>query len=164
MKFIAHRGLWKGKNERHEFPENDPSLIDRALACGFHAEVDIRFINNKLYLGHDRADYGIHLPYLLERAPRLWIHCKDYRTFEYLSKFEELDCFMHDRDPCALTTHGFHWHYPCQTEYSNKSIVLLPETCLVQPQIIPHYVYGVCSDDIARIREGISRHAVLAPK
>lgn len=162
MRYIAHRALWLGKNAKHEFSENNPSLIDRALGLEFDAEIDIRLINNELYLGHDRGDYKIYLSYLLNRADRLWIHCKNYRTFEYLSKFNELNCFMHNTDHCAITTHGFHWHYPCQNEYSNNSIALLPETCLVQPQIIPGYIYGICSDDIARIKQGISRHALLA--
>ena len=50
MLLISHRGNVKGRFE--EF-ENSPSYIDKAIELGYDVEVDIRYISEVLYLGHD---------------------------------------------------------------------------------------------------------------
>mgnify|MGYP000464708518 CR=1 FL=1 len=72
MKIISHRGNLRGIVVDKE---NRPSYIDSAIGCGYEVEVDIRYINNEFWLGHDYAKYEINLKWLTDRKDSLWIHC-----------------------------------------------------------------------------------------
>jgi len=48
---ISHRGNIDGKT----LLENQPSYIDDAIDLGYDVEIDIWYIGDKLYLGHDLA-------------------------------------------------------------------------------------------------------------
>ena len=50
MKIIAHRANINGSNFASE---NRLSQIKKCIELGYDIEIDIRFLNNKLYLGHD---------------------------------------------------------------------------------------------------------------
>jgi hypothetical protein len=50
MKLIAHRGNINGSNPEKE---NHPDYINEAIKLGHNVEIDVWFINNKFYLGHD---------------------------------------------------------------------------------------------------------------
>ena len=60
MIYIAHRGNLNGPNK----DENKPEYIKKSISLGFDCEIDIRYINNILYLGHDTPDYKIDLQFL----------------------------------------------------------------------------------------------------
>ena len=58
MKLIAHRGNLNGPNTKLE---NSPEYILNALNKIFDCEIDVRYINKKLFLGNDTSDYEIDI-------------------------------------------------------------------------------------------------------
>jgi hypothetical protein len=144
MVLISHRGNINGKNIEME---NHPSYIDSALEQGFDVEIDIRYIDGDLYLGHDTPDYPITLTWLEERGDRLWIHCKNHQAVEHLHQ-TDLNWFWHDVDDMTLTSHGFIWAHP-KIQPPKNSISVMPDNfnwnlseCL-----------GVCSDYIEKYKK-----------
>ena len=65
--------------------------------------MDIRYINNKFYLGHDTPDYEVTENWLSKRKDRLWIHCKN---LEAASKLGETDFVFLVTLPLSITNHG----------------------------------------------------------
>ena len=62
MKIISHRGNLNGPRERtSKQQENNPDIIDFVIKKGYDVEIDIRQINNNLFLGHDVPNYIITL-------------------------------------------------------------------------------------------------------
>ena len=52
MKLISHRGNINGKHEKFE---NNPNYIDTAIEQGYDVEIDVWFISETFFLGHDDA-------------------------------------------------------------------------------------------------------------
>ena len=75
MKIISHRG-----NIRGECPdkENRPSYIDCAIGNGYDVEIDVRYLDGGLWLGHDGAQYKVDHNWLDKRKAYLssLIHSK----------------------------------------------------------------------------------------
>ena len=69
MILISHRGNINGRNIDME---NTIDYIDDALDQGYHVEVDVWMIGDKLYLGHDSIQEEITTKYLMN--PKLWVH------------------------------------------------------------------------------------------
>ena len=137
---ISHRGNISGKS----LLENSPDYIDNALEKGFDVEIDIRYTDNKLLLGHDKGQYPISLDWINERKNKLWVHCKDKYSIEYLnSKSSELHFFFHEDDDLTITSKGFLWVFPGMQPVQN-SIAVMPE--LYNDNI--KQCIGVCSDFI----------------
>tara|TARA_B100001939_G_scaffold310511_1_gene292485 strand:- start:56 stop:493 length:438 start_codon:yes stop_codon:yes gene_type:complete len=137
---ISHRGNISGKS----LLENSPDYIDNALEKGFDVEIDIRYIDNKLLLGHDKGQYPISLDWINERKNKLWVHCKDKYSIEYLnSKSSEIHFFFHEDDDLTITSKGFLWVFPGMQPVQN-SIAVMPE--LYNDNI--KQCIGVCSDFI----------------
>lgn len=142
--FISHRGNIDGNKPELE---NHPNYIDDAILIGYDVEVDIRMVNNILYLGHDESQYKIDESWLNMRKDKLWIHCKDKESVEYFYPMNKYNWFWHDNDLMTLTSKGYIWTYPGKQPLSN-SIAVLPEkfdddvkNCL-----------GVCSDNILKYK------------
>ena len=74
MILISHRGNLLGPVPEEE---NTPNYIDKAISEGFDVEIDVWFKDKTWYLGHDYPTYKIEINWLLEREPKLWIHCKN---------------------------------------------------------------------------------------
>lgn len=139
---ISHRGNINGKLESWE---NEPTYIDLAIKKGYDVEIDIWFINNILYLGHDKPLYGINNKFLLDRYDKLWIHCKNIEAIDYVKNIVgELNYFFHNTDDATLTSKGYIWTYPGKALTKN-SIAVLPELNNVK---IPDKISGICSDYI----------------
>lgn len=143
MILIAHRGLTNGPNV---ILENSPKTIDETIELGYEVEIDIRYINDVFYLGHDTAQYEISLDWLQERKDKLWIHCKDVGALLKL-KQTDLHYFWHENDTLTLTSLGYIWVYPGKQPVHN-SVAVMPElygddvsTCI-----------AVCSDYPERYR------------
>ncbi len=137
---ISHRGNISGKS----LLENSPDYIDNALEKGFDVEIDIRYTDNKLLLGHDKGQYPISLDWINERKNKLWVHCKDKYSIEYLnSKSSEIHFFFHEDDDLTITSKGFLWVFPGMQPVQN-SIAVMPE--LYNDNI--KQCIGVCSDFI----------------
>ena len=53
MILISNRGNVDGVNLEKE---NTQSYIQQAIDLGYDVEIDVRYINNKFWLGHDSPD------------------------------------------------------------------------------------------------------------
>lgn len=146
MKLISHRGNLNGPNKEHE---NKPEYILNTIKFGFDCEIDVRYLNNELFLGHDEPDDKIELEFLIDNQDKLWIHCKNIDALDYLLNFPCLNIFWHQNDDYTLTSKGFVWCYP-KMKTSKKGIILMPEW---NNFYIPSACYGICSDYIHKLEE-----------
>lgn len=138
MKIICHRANLFGPSEY----ENSIKQAHKCIEYGFDVELDLRFIGNKLFLGHDSPESEIDLNNILEMKSNLWIHCKDVQSLEYFSN-TDFNYFWHDTDKYTLTSKNIGWVFPNCAPYK-KSVVVLPEIC--DYRIDEHEVYGLCTD------------------
>lgn len=150
MIYIAHRGLFTGPDSKNE---NHPEQIKLALSKGYHVEVDIRVVRNKLYLGHDEPLYEINDSFINSR--KFWIHCKNIEALYYFATHisEKYNYFWHENDQYTLTSKNYIWTFPGKT-LTDRSIMVMPE--YVDKDLLnTHSVqcYGICSDYVERIKE-----------
>lgn len=149
MIYIAHRGLFQGPSLSKE---NHPGQIALAIEQGYHVEVDVRYIDGRLVLGHDHPDYEVDEYWL--RDNKLWIHCKNVEALYYFTKHHwKYNFFWHENDQYTLTSFGFIWTYPGKT-LTDMSIMVMPEhvdSSLLNTKNV--LCYGICSDYIDRIKE-----------
>tara|TARA_X000000950_G_scaffold273856_1_gene358158 strand:+ start:135 stop:572 length:438 start_codon:yes stop_codon:yes gene_type:complete len=137
MIFISHRGNVDKINVKEE---NKPTYILNALNKNFDVEVDIWFIENKFYLGHDTPTYKVDMKFI--NTKRIWFHAKNIEAFYELLKLN-IVCFWHENDDVTLTSNGYIWTYPGKQLTSN-SICVLPEV----NNIKIFNCAGICSDFI----------------
>jgi hypothetical protein len=146
MLFIAHRGLFNGPDSELE---NRPEQIDLALSLGFHCEIDVRYINGKWMLGHDKPTYEI--PFNFLQKQNLWIHAKNLEALYQLSQDKNLKVFWHQNDDFTLTSSGEIWSYP-NMPLTPNSIMLMPEwTDPNFRRVFDEPCLGICSDFVSRI-------------
>jgi hypothetical protein len=146
MIYIAHRGNTNGRFESHE---NEPTYLDMAIKKGFDIEVDIWYIDNHLYLGHDKPDYGIDFRWIRDRLPKLWIHCKNLDAlFFFKNCGYDINYFWHQEDDFTITSMGYFWTFPGK-ELTTNSIAVMPETKEFNNI---HTAYGICSDFLEKIK------------
>lgn len=120
MKVISHRGNLRGVNPDKE---NRPSYIDCAIQLGYEVEVDIRYIDDEFWLGHDEAQYKIERSWMALRKDSIWYHCKDLNSAIELSKLKEFKFFCHTQDNYILTSTGHLWVHDLSE--------LVDETCII---------------------------------
>jgi hypothetical protein len=136
---ISHRGNLKGPSSR----ENHPTYIEEAVYAGFEVEVDIRLIDNQLWLGHDEAQYLTSKTFLDRYKNSLWVHCKNLEALEYFVGLkQDYKYFWHEEDSYTLTSNGLIWTYPGKP-ITNKSILVINGQ---EPLPDPTKVFGICSD------------------
>lgn len=141
MKLISHRGNINGKFESYE---NEPNYIDKAISEGYDVEVDVWVINQQIYLGHDKPQYGIPFRWFRDRISKLWIHCKNVEAIQLFKSVQyEFNFFWHESDVLTLTSNGYVWVYPGKQPIQN-SIAVLPE--LFNDDV--SQCIGICSDYI----------------
>ena len=111
MKLIAHRGNINGPDIQNE---NKPEYIKTAIVLGYDCEIDVRLINNELYLGHDEPTYKINIDFLITNKDSLWIHCKNITALGFLSEYKNyvFNYFWHQTDDYVITSNEFIWTYP----------------------------------------------------
>lgn len=119
MELISHRG---NVEEKIIEEENKVDYILSAIDQGFDCEIDV-WCKNKLFLGHDEAQYELPMNFLFSYSDKLWIHCKNLEALEVLSRFKRLNIFWHQEDDFTLTSKGFIWTYPGKQVCSNSVIV-----------------------------------------
>ena len=121
MIIISHRGNLDSICP--EF-ENRPDYIDTALKY-YDVEIDLRVINNELYLGHDNPDYKIDINWLLERKNKLWIHCKNIEACLFLQKYKnELKYFWHTCDQISIISNHWLWCHKFDESLPYSSCIL----------------------------------------
>ena len=144
MVLISHRGNIDGKIIERE---NHPDYIDEAIALGYDVEIDLWFIDGRVYLGHDEPQYEVDDVWLKERKTKLWVHCKNIEALEMLDEKLEIHYFWHQEDVATLTSQGTIWAYPGKQPIKN-SIAVMPE--IYGDNIIQ--CLGICSDYIERYK------------
>lgn len=140
---ISHRGNLFGPNLDLE---NTVPYIETALSEGFDVEIDIWYINNEWYLGHDSPQKSpVKLDFFVTNRNKLWIHCKNYEALREMCAYERyFNYFYHANDNYTLTSRGFIWAYPGNKGGKN-TIAVLPDTYL---DLHLNDFEGICSDFI----------------
>jgi hypothetical protein len=139
MKLISHRGNLTGRNIDEE---NSPSYILNAVLKGYDVEIDLWYLNDLFYLGHDAPQYVISYDWLYALKDKLWVHCKNIESLIELVG-TKIHYFWHETDTVALTSNGIIWAYP-GTQPIKNSIAVSPEMYFDDIS----QCSGVCSDEI----------------
>ena len=144
MILISHRGNIDGRLELYE---NDPIYIDIALSEGYDVEVDVWYIDNLLFLGHDKPQYSVDFRWFIDRLSKLWVHCKNIESILYFQECGyEINYFWHQEDDITLTSKNFIWTFPGK-KLTPQSIAVLPES--VKDWGLTECL-GICSDYIKK--------------
>lgn len=141
MIVISHRG-----NIRGPVPdkENRPSYIDCAIGNGYHVEIDIRSINDELWLGHDEPQYKIDHNWLDKRRNYLWLHCKNLEAAKECWAYHS---FCHTADPFTYTSTGKIWLHDLSMRIDNNTIIPLINKDEVESFItVGEASFGICTD------------------
>ena len=143
MILISHRGNINGRFESYE---NEPNYIDLAISKGYDVEVDVWCIDNKLFLGHDKPQYGVDFRWFRDRLSKLWVHCKNVDAVVYFKNCGYcVNYFWHQEDTLTLTSQNYIWVYPGKQPVKN-SISVMPE---INNDDITDCI-GICSDIIEK--------------
>lgn len=142
--YISHRGNIDGRiiNE-----ENSPEYILTALSRGYEVEIDVWFVNDSFYLGHDEPLYFVDEEFL--KNDKLWCHAKNEEAFYKMLSNQKIHCFWHQTDDYTLTSKGIPWVFPGKKVYEN-SIWVLPEITIYKNIMIN--CMGICSDNISKYK------------
>lgn len=156
MKIISHRGNINGVDVNNE---NKPSYIDIALSLGYDVEIDIWWVDNNLYLGHDNPDTKINFIWLKERKNNLWIHCKNLKAVEYFSKINEksninFKFFCHQSDKYALISDNHIWLDDLGLLPNDQSIIPLLDKFKIDRYYCSN-VYAACVDDVLYLQNKV---------
>jgi len=135
MILISHRGNLNGKSNM----ENRPGYIHKALGQDFDVEIDVWYIEDEFWLGHDIPQYKIEENFL--ENPRLWCHAKNIEGLYQMLQNKKIHCFFHQEDDVTLTSEGYMWTYTGK-DLTKNSIAVLPDK---KPEV---EVAGICSDYI----------------
>lgn len=138
MKIISHRGNLRG---RIIDQENHPLYVDIAIVEKFDVEVDVWFVNDQFYLGHDHADHLISDQWLLDRKDILWCHAKNNLALFKLMSLR-MNAFWHETDRFTITSNGTIWCYPENFVSGGITVVHGSPSDFV----VPSGVYGICTD------------------
>lgn len=147
MILISHRGNLEGKIPEKE---NEPSYILNAINQGFKVEIDVWYLENEYWLGHDNPKYKISYDWLENNYRHLYIHCKNLDAvirFNNPPNFINFNYFWHQNDTITLTSYSEIWAYP-GNQPIKKSIAVLPE--LFDDNVSE--CLGVCSDYIKKYK------------
>ena len=136
MKLISHRGNINGKIPLRE---NEPAYINLAMLSGYDVEIDVWWVDNEFWLGHDEPQYKTTPTFLMNE--KFWCHAKNLPAILEMKKYPNIHYFWHQEDDITLTSKGYIWAHPGMQPLSN-SIAVLPE--LYNEKVLG--CVGVCSD------------------
>jgi hypothetical protein len=139
MILISHRGNINGRIIE---AENRPDYIDDTIHLGYEVEIDMWWINSRIYLGHDEPQYEVSDDWLGDRIDKLWVHCKNVELLNWI-RSTSLHYFWHENDTVTLTSKNYIWAYPGKQPIIG-SIAVIPE--LYNDGISK--CLGICSDYI----------------
>lgn len=133
---IAHRGNTNGPT----IYENQLWYMQKAIDEGYDVEIDIWVLRDKVWAGHDSAQYLVPDEFLLKNIDHLWIHCKNLDAMSFFAqKIRPFNFFWHQEDDRTLTSQGFIWTYP------GKDVA--PRSVIVDLEGKTRYnCYAICSD------------------
>ena len=110
---ISHRGNINGPDQ---IKENTISYINKALK-NYIVEVDVWYLNNEFYLGHDEPKTKIDKLFLF--SDKIVTHCKNYEALVQLKKFSMVNAFFQLEDNVSITTKN---NLIFNSNINNKSI------------------------------------------
>jgi len=149
MKLISHRGNINGRNPERE---NTPEYIEEAL-INFDVEIDLMYKDNSIWLGHCSPEIKIDTDWLLKNSSKLWIHCKDLESLDFLSRLNDeilesknyttLNYFGHSNDPFVLTSKNILFCLP-SNNLTSKCVLVMPEYFGFEP--CSFNIYGILTD------------------
>jgi hypothetical protein len=143
MKLISHRGNLNGPATK---TENTVDQITYALNLGFDVEIDVWYIDNEIYLGHDNPQHKTTVDFI--QQPGLWCHAKHLPALEFMLQ-NNVHCFWHENDERTLTSKGYIWTYPDkQVSKSSVIVVLKKELEITNTDIV-----GVCGDYVSEWKQ-----------
>ena len=148
MFFISHRGNLYGPNKKEE---NKVDYINEAIKKKFDVEIDLWFVKNNFYLGHDEPLYRVNRKFLSNK--KFWIHAKNIECFYELSKYD-LNYFWHERDKVIFTSKGYFWNFPGTKLNKKNSIYVLPENLNKFDNSLSYR--GICSDYIVKYKKKVN--------
>ena len=155
MKLIAHRGL-AGLDPCYQEDENHPSQIERAIKAGFDVEIDLRYDEGRMYLGHDTAEYEVQDHTLADWAKNctMYAHCKDMEAAFHCPRLDGIIPFCHSNDDFVLLKDGHLWVHPSVINEIPPTI--RPQCIIVLPRNMesPRFTdyYGVCADNVFKLK------------
>jgi len=138
---ISHRG-----NIRGPVPdkENRPSYVDCAIGNGYHVEIDIRLINDELWLGHDEPQYKVDHNWLDKRRHYLWLHCKNIEAAKECWSYHS---FCHTSDPFTYTSTEKIWLHDLSMRIDSNTIIPLIDKDEVESFMsVSENPFGICTD------------------
>ena len=138
-KLISHRGNTNGPNQNLE---NSIEYIESAIIKGFDVEIDVMYIENKFYFGHDKPQYLVDRSYIDSIKDKAWFHCKNFDALYEFSKMIDVRYFWHENDSFTLTSNDFIWTYPGKTISDRSIIVDLTWDAKLKNKL----AYGICGD------------------
>lgn len=144
MIFISHRGNIEGKIEKEE---NNPEKILFCLSNSYDVEIDVWYMNNNFFLGHDEPMYQVDAEFLKNNS--LWCHAKNIKALKKMLELN-INCFWHQEDDYILTSRNYIWVYPGKPLISG-AIAVMPENTKYELSELEK-CYAICSDNIKYYR------------
>ena len=141
-RIISHRGNLFGPEPELE---NNPDFIMSALEAGYECEIDVWFVKDNLYLGHDEPQYEVNLKFL--QNVKLWCHAKNLSALDYMIQ-HNVHCFWHQSDDYTVTSQGIIWSYPGK-KLVDSAICVMPEN-IYEFNDLPECL-GYCTDYPSKI-------------
>ena len=113
---------------------------------GYNVEVDVWYVKDNFYLGHDKPQYKIQAPFITDE--KIWCHCKNIEAIIRIKEINEkfgynIHYFWHQEDDITLTSQGHIWAHSNKQPIKN-SIAVLPEIHQDDLSVCK----GICSDYI----------------
>lgn len=139
MLLISHRGNTKGPEEQKE---NLPIRVRNLLLSGYHVEVDVWWIEDNFFLGHDSPQYKI-LPLFLKHE-NLWCHAKNLDALIKMKSFGIKRFFWHQNDDYTLTSEGIIWTFP--NKICPEDGIIVCQTLEETKEMFTKNIRGICSD------------------
>lgn len=142
---IAHRANIWGATGPQDVGENsiEGIVAITELCPDLLIEVDVWYLNNQWFLGHDAPQTLVSEKWLQGLASHLVMHAKNAHAMSECAK-RQWHCFGHDEDRYVLTSRGWVWTYPdSQTPLFQNSVLVMPERIHRDITNIPHMM---CTD------------------
>jgi len=101
-RIISHRGNLTGPGSQCE-----RERVEAALASGYDVEIDVRSVDDSLWVGHDEPLYTLPQEWLADPiSSRMWFHAKDEAAMWSLRNFRVRTFMQEDDPPMALVSPG----------------------------------------------------------
>lgn len=146
MIIISHRGNLNGPNE---YCDNNVHHINMLLDNNKHVEIDVWYIDNKWFIGHDKPVHNVGIDFL--KRQNLWLHAKNIDAACMLRTLD-VNYFSHDNDLYVLTSKLFMWvHHKFDLStisdeiLLNFVVVVLPEKSTIDIKLL-RKCYAICTD------------------